>query len=182
MSDSGSESDSDWDDDRMLAHDAALSQVFRDENTRKKEKKDRSALQRNTMQDFMRCVDAAMFGACEEVLVPGAESEEDTFNARSECPRSCGLCDDGASAIKVEEPEKQAISLEGAKIAGFYHIGTFGQYARIVDEQLKTLVDSGLYTAAEEIVEEVMRQPPQPILLQSSLLRVPCSFPCLPHQ
>jgi hypothetical protein len=108
-------------------------------------------LQSNTMKDFMRCADAAMFGACEEVLVPGAESEEDTFNARSECPRSCGLCGAGNSAVPKRRKKRGKKKSGGEQIAGFYHIGSFVQYKSIVQEQLAALVDSGLYALAEKI-------------------------------
>jgi hypothetical protein len=120
-------------------------------------------LQRNTMKDFMRCVDAAMFGACKDVLVPGAESDEDTFHARSECPESCGLCDADKTAMPQPKKKKKNKNKNKNKkrrekangkerqVAGFYHMGSFGQYKRIAKEQIAAIVDGGLYELAEKI-------------------------------
>ena len=53
---------------------------------------DHMQLRRNTMQDFMHCNDAALFGACDKIPVPGAQHPDDLFDAKKECPVSCGLC------------------------------------------------------------------------------------------
>ena len=38
------------------------------------------------------------------------------------------------------------------KILGFWHIGAMGDYARIVAEQYRALIDSGLHAASEKII------------------------------
>ena len=62
---------------------------------------DHLKLRHNTMEDFMHCNDAAMYGACEDVAVPAAQHPDDTFHVRKECPVSCGLCGGNAPMKQV---------------------------------------------------------------------------------
>jgi hypothetical protein len=116
---------------------------------------DDELVRQKTSLAFMRCSDAVMFGACDDVLLPKAASAQDTFNVKHECPLACGLCPDHYPPAKSLKHERTAAELDnkvdGVKIAGFMHVGTFGQWKSLVGQQLTKLVESGLYGMVEQI-------------------------------